>query len=116
MNANEDSSWFEKGQIYENQGRYYEAISVYGQGLESDPLDYRLWSSIGDLVFEMGHYEDALENFDKALEAQRISDPFCPPDEWLLYQRKEVLFCLNKPSEGYAAKYLLEQIYGHENV
>ena len=114
MDAIDDFLCFDMGQIYEKQGRYNEAISVYEQGLESDPLDYELWSSIGDLVFEMGHYKDALEIFDKALEVQRISNPFYPPDEWLLYQKKELLFYLNRYSEGYAVKGLLKQIYNHE--
>jgi tetratricopeptide (TPR) repeat protein len=58
-------------ELYWDQGRYEEAISMYNSGLAIDPTFYPMaFSNKGKLEIRIGRYSDALKSYEKFLELE----------------------------------------------
>ncbi len=70
--------------LYFREGKYAEAISWFDRAIESDPTMAYAWHDRGVCLRELGRDEEALRNFDKAVE-------LLPAEEELLFTRAEML-------------------------
>jgi len=66
------------------EGKYAEAISWFDRAIESDPNMAYAWHDRGVCLRELGKDEEALRNFDKAVE-------LLPAEEELVFTRAEML-------------------------
>jgi DNA-binding response OmpR family regulator len=70
--------------LYFREGKYAEAITWFDRAIESDPSMAFAWHDRGVCLRELGKDEEALKNFDKAVE-------LLPNEEELLFTRAEML-------------------------
>jgi DNA-binding response OmpR family regulator len=70
--------------LYFREGKYAEAITWFDRAIESDPSMGFAWHDRGVCLRELGKDEEALKNFDKAVE-------LLPNEEELLFSRAEML-------------------------
>jgi len=59
---------YELGQLKEIELKYQEAKKEYEEALKLQPEDLKYLDALGTLLFELGEYNDAKYNFEKALE------------------------------------------------
>ncbi|MDO9326667.1 MAG: tetratricopeptide repeat protein [Methanoregula sp.] len=78
------SSHKEGLRLYFREGKYAEAISCFDRVIESDPTMAYAWNDRGLCLRELGRDEEALRNFDTAVELM-------PAEEELLFTRAEML-------------------------
>jgi Flp pilus assembly protein TadD len=78
------SSHKEGLRLFFREGKYAEAISWFDRAIESDPNMAYAWHDRGVCLRELGKDEEALRNFDKAVE-------LLPAEEELLFTRAEML-------------------------
>ena len=78
------SSHKEGLRLFFREGKYAEAISWFDRAIESDPGMAYAWHDRGVCLRELGKNEEALRNFDKAVE-------LLPTDEELGFSRAEML-------------------------
>ena len=78
------SSHKEGLRLYFREGKHAEAISWFDRAIESDPNMAYAWHDRGVCLRELGKDEEALRNFDKAVE-------LLPAEEELLFTRAEML-------------------------
>jgi DNA-binding response OmpR family regulator len=78
------SSHKEGLRLYFREGKYAEAISSFDRAIVADPTMAYAWHDRGVCFRELGKDEDALRNFDKAVELS-------PSEEELLFSHAEML-------------------------
>ena len=59
--------WIEKGNELFINGSHEEALGAYDEAIELDPVNGSLWK--GKIFIELGRFEDALECFNRSIEA-----------------------------------------------
>lgn len=55
------------GNIYSQMGLLDSALSEYKKALEKDPYNFNAYSMIGYIHLKLGHYHDAITNWEKAI-------------------------------------------------
>ncbi len=86
-----------RGQIYQRQGEYDQALAEWMKVLERYPLDRVLLQDIGRIHYLSGRYEEALRWFDRILAID-------PEDLGGLYNRMLALGALGRTEEFLTAK------------
>ena len=73
----------DEGNAYSDKGQHSEALRCYCDALAlfSDPLEQRaetvwLFTSIGDCLFHIGHYEKAIDALSDAIRCGGLGNPF----------------------------------------
>jgi tetratricopeptide (TPR) repeat protein len=85
---------FQRGQAFQQQGRYEESLSCFDHAIEKEKADANAWMGKGISLKELGRYEEALQCFDQALFIS-------PGDPGGHYNRGETLEKLGKSSGQY---------------
>jgi Flp pilus assembly protein TadD len=78
------SNYKEGLRLYFREGKCAAAISWFDRAIESDPTLAYAWHDRGVCLRELGNDEEALRNFDKAVE-------LLPADEELLFSHADIL-------------------------
>jgi tetratricopeptide (TPR) repeat protein len=60
--------WHDKGHCYRELKLYHKAVEALGKALEIDPDTARFWARLGDNLSRVGHTEEAVKAYEKALE------------------------------------------------
>jgi len=60
----------------QQQSAFTEAEKRYQQALQLEPKQAEIWSDLGHLYYQIGHYQDALKMLLQALEVSRFI-PLC---------------------------------------
>ena len=84
IDPNDVATWYNKGNVLLELGKYHEALESFDKALEIDPNDLETWSDRGMAFTKLGNYQEALKSFDKALELD-------PDFEPALKAKKEIL-------------------------
>jgi tetratricopeptide (TPR) repeat protein len=69
-NAHDIGEWIELAVALRERGEYDAALATYDAAMARFPQSHVLWSNRGVLFLEWELYEEALRNFDKALEIE----------------------------------------------
>jgi tetratricopeptide (TPR) repeat protein len=56
------------GNVYDELGRYEEAIAEYQRAIELDPKDAYPHNGLGNVYYELGRYDEALAEYERAIE------------------------------------------------
>ena len=56
------------GNVYDDLGRYDDAIAEYERAIELDPKDAYPHNGLGNVYFEVGRYDDAIAEYERAIE------------------------------------------------
>jgi tetratricopeptide (TPR) repeat protein len=62
------NSWFNRGEIHYEQGKYAEAIADYNNALRAAPDDAETYTRRGHAYFKLGRYREALRDYSRAVE------------------------------------------------
>jgi len=61
-------TWYNRGYILYNLGRYEEAVASFDKVIEIKPDYHEAWYNRGYILYELGRYEEAVASFDKVIE------------------------------------------------
>ena len=64
--ANEKIDHFKRGNEFNGQGRFFEAIQEYDKAIEKKP-SAAAWYNKGTVLYNLGRPEDAIRAFDEAI-------------------------------------------------
>ena len=60
--------WYEQGFALTNEGRYEDALLLYGKALSCNRSLLNAWYYMGDALFRLGRYNESILAFDNATE------------------------------------------------
>jgi len=66
--ANSSKDWFERGNAFQNEGAYQNAIEAYEKSAELNPNYWVVYQNLGLAYQKLRNFEKALEAFQKALK------------------------------------------------
>jgi len=67
---------YNRGVIYQSQGRFEEAISEYQKAIVLEPKYGWAWSNLGNTWLSLGKVEEAIECFHRAIEIDPLDPTF----------------------------------------
>lgn len=67
------SDFFHRGMESLESGKYSEAVHFFEEALQADYFDHDIHSRLGEALFEVGRYQDALEQFEQAQRKGAVS-------------------------------------------
>lgn len=74
------------GAVYFMNGNFTKAAQKYGQALERNDYDYRIWFNFASALISTGENYRAREAYTKGIELAEIQRQINPHDPWLLAQ------------------------------
>ena len=66
--ANSSKDWFEKGNSFQNEGAYQDAVEAYEKSAELNPKYWVVYQNLGLAYQKLRNFEKASEAFQKALK------------------------------------------------
>ncbi len=66
--ANSAKDWFERGNIFRNEGAYQEAVEAYEKSAELNPNYWVVYQNLGLAYQKLRNFEKAVEAFQKGLK------------------------------------------------